>query len=615
MRALLWSLAPMPALVLAYVFAPPEVVGSVALASGVFVVYVVVRTGRLIRRQERENRRYASLVRHSSDVATVVDENGTIRFVSPAVERLLGLDPAALEGTSFAALVHPDQADAALGFAFGDSTEPVELALRRADGTWLDTETLRINLAGDPSVRGVVLTSRDITERKAFLTMLEQHAFYDSLTGLANRALFRDRVDHALVQARRAGATVAALFMDLDDFKIVNDTHGHATGDRLLTAVGARLQTCLRSGDTVARLGGDEFAILLEESTDVAPAEVGDRILRAFDAPFRLDGRELQVGASIGVAHAGGLDDDASADDLLRRADVAMYVAKNEGKGRCEVYRPADHERATGDGRFRAELERALDGGELVLYYQPLVALGSGRVSGLEALVRWQHPERGLLAAPEFVPLAEESGLIIPLGRWALREACGEARRLQDLYPSDPPLSMAVNVSARQLDSPTLVADVHEALAASGIDPSTLTLDVAESATARNVERAALRLRELRELGVRVAIDDFAAGHSSLGRLRELAADVLKVDRSFVDGVDRGEQELALVAAVLGIARALGLEPVAEGVERATQAERLAGLGCASAQGFHFGRPAPLDEVERLISAERPPNRSPARRG
>ena len=336
MRALLWSLAPMPALLVAYLLAPPVVVGGVALASGAFVVFIVFRTVRLLGRQELDNRRFTSLVRNSSDLVTLIGTDLSIRFISPSAERMLGYDPDSLEGTSFAELIHPDQAARALEFILGEKTDcPFEISLRRADGTWLETEMLRTNLLHDESVQGIVLNTRDITERKAFLNQLEHHAFYDSLTGHANRALFRDRVNHALSQARRSSNAVAALFLDVDDFKVVNDTHGHAVGDSLLTAIGGRLRSCLRGGDTVSRFGGDEFAILLEESTDVAPVEVAGRILHALEAPFRIDGHELNVRASIGVAYANGREGDAATEELLRNADIAMYVAKNQGKGRC----------------------------------------------------------------------------------------------------------------------------------------------------------------------------------------------------------------------------------------------------------------------------------------
>ena len=609
MRALLWSLAPMPALLIAYLLAPPAVVGGVALGSGAFVVFIVFRTVRLLRRQELDNRRFTSLVRNSSDLVTLIGADTTIRFISPSAERLLGHDPETLEGTSFAELIHPDQAARALEFILGEKTDcPFEISLRRSDGTWLETETLRTNLLHDESVQGIVLNTRDITERKAFLNQLEHHAFYDSLTGLANRALFRDRVNHALSQARRSSNAVAALFLDVDDFKVVNDTHGHGVGDSLLTAVGGRLRSCLRGGDTVSRFGGDEFAILLEESTDVAPVEVANRILHALEAPFRIDGHELHVRASIGVAYANGREGDAATEELLRNADIAMYVAKNQGKGRCEVYQPTTHKTVMSQVQLRTELQRALENSEFVLHYQPLVTLETERISGLEALVRWQHPERGLIPPLEFIPLAEESGLIIPLGRWVLQTACKEARRLQHLYPKTPPLSMSVNLSARQLQSPTIVADVREAIEESCIEPSSLTLEVTESAMMKNIELSVLRLRELRDLQVRIAIDDFGAGYSSLGYIRQFPVDILKVDKSFIARIDEGDEELALAAAIIDMAKVLNLRPVAEGVERIEQLERLVELGCDTAQGYYFARPGSQADVENHISGEHAPD-------
>jgi diguanylate cyclase (GGDEF)-like protein len=395
------------------------------------------------------------------------------------------------------------------------------------------------------------------------------------------------------------------MFMDLDEFKVVNDSHGHAAGDALLKAVAMRLMSCVRGGDTVARLGGDEFAVLLEDATEVSPAEVGTRIMRALEAPFRIDGRELHIRASIGIAFATGKEGEAATDELLRNADVAMYVAKRQGKGRCEIYKPTAHKTVMRQLELKTDIQRALDHGEFILHYQPLVTLETERISGLEALVRWEHPTRGTIPPLEFIPLAEESGQIIPLGRWVLRTACHEAQRLHERYPHHPPLTMSVNLSARQLQSPTIVAEVKDALKDSGLEPSSLTLEVTESAMMQNVELAVLRLEELRALQVRIAIDDFGSGYSSLGYIRRFPVDIIKLDKSFIDRIDEGDEELALAAAIIDMAKVLNLRPVAEGVERVEQFERLLELGCDLAQGYFFAKPAAQDVVESQISGER----------
>jgi diguanylate cyclase (GGDEF)-like protein/PAS domain S-box-containing protein len=596
----------MASLGISYMFGP-LVLALVAGAGGTFFLFVVAP---LIRRQEQNEARFSSLVRHSSDIVALIGADMTIRYISPSVEDVLGYQSDQLVGTSFSKLIRPEHVPRSLDFLLSEDDQSagplrMEFSLRHSSGGWLEVETLRTNLLADPNVAGIVLNTRDITERKAFEQQLEHHAFYDSVTDLANRSLFRDRVNHALASAKRSHQSVAAMFMDLDEFKVVNDSYGHATGDALLRAVAKRLTSCVRGGDTVARLGGDEFAVLLEEATEVAPAEVGARIMRALEAPFRVDGRELHIRASIGIAFANGKEGEAATDELLRNADVAMYVAKRQGKGRCEVYKPTAHKTVMRQLELKTEIQRGLDEGEFILHYQPLVTLETERISGLEALVRWEHPTRGTIPPLEFIPLAEESGLIIPLGRWVLRTACQEAQRLHQRYPHDPPLTMAVNLSARQLQSPTIVAEVKDALRDSGLEPSSLTLEVTESAMMQNIELSVLRLEELRALRVRIAIDDFGAGYSSLGYIRRFPVDILKVDKSFIDRIDEGDEELALAAAIIDMAKVLNLRPVAEGVERVEQFERLLELGCDLAQGYFFAKPAAQDVVEGQISEER----------
>ena len=581
------------------------------VAGGVMFLLVVARMAGLMREQERSEARFSSLVQNSSDVVTLIAADTTIRYVSPSVERVLGYRSVELEGEPFIALVHPDDAPRTLAsfasVADDASARPalMEFSIRHRDGTWLDVETLQMNLLEEPAVAGIVLNTRDVSERKAFERQLEHHAFYDTVTGLANRALFKNRVDHALAQGQRAGRAVAVLFMDLDDFKIVNDSFGHAIGDALLKEVGERVSAALRSADTAARLGGDEFAILLENTDDSHPDEVAARIFDALDAPFQIEGKELGVRASIGIAFGNGKGGAKATDELLRNADVAMYTAKGQGKSRCEVYQPTMHKSMLRRLELKSDLQRALEQNEFVLHYQPVIDLETQTISGLEALVRWEHPERGTIPPLEFIPLAEETGLIIPLGSWVLDTACREARRLQQKFPQKPPLSVSVNLSSRQLQWPGIVAEVRNALRASGLPPNSLTLEVTESVMMQNVELSVLRLQELKALRVRIAIDDFGAGYSSLNYIRRFPVDILKVDKSFIDRIDEGGEGLALTAAIIDLAKVLKLRPVAEGVERSAQLDRLRELGCDYGQGYYFARPATTEAVEKRISDER----------
>ena len=563
----------------------------------------------LVRRQSEA--RFSSLVQHSSDVVIVVDADSTIRYMSPSVERVLGHAASDVEGRKLVDLVHVEDKTNVLQFltAVGregdDHPSLAEFRMRHRDGSWLHVETVRTNLLHDDNVRGIVLNTRDVSERKAFEQQLAQQAFHDAVTGLANRALFRDRVEHALERRGRDGAPVSVLFLDLDDFKTINDSLGHAVGDRLLGEVGERIRTTLRQADTAARLGGDEFAVLLEDGGDgVEAAEVASRILSALEAPFRLGGKDVFVRASIGIAAAEGEAGGAQgAEELLRNADVAMYMAKEGGKGRYQVFEPAMHDTALRRLELKADLQRAVDNGEFVVHYQPVIELATGRIDGLEALVRWEHPLRGLVPPLEFIPLAEETGLIVPIGTMVLREACRRATELQAEFPMDPPLHMSVNLSARQLQRPEIVDDVAASLMQSDLDPSRLVLEITESVMMQDIELSIQRLTELKALGVRLAVDDFGTGYSSLNYIRRFPVDILKVDKSFVDGVNRGGEESALSAAIIELAGILKLRPVAEGIERADQLEKLLALACDLGQGYYFARPLPIEAVTELLSA------------
>ena len=448
-------------------------------------------------------------------------------------------------------------------------------------------------------------------ESAALTDDLSHQAFHDTVTGLPNRALFRDRVGHAIARQRRREDELAVLFLDLDDFKTINDSLGHAAGDELLRTVGERLHASIRAVDTAARFGGDEFAILLEATGgEIGAPEVAQRILASLAEPISLDGRAVFVHASVGIAMC---DDTCwgpgGADSLLRNADVAMYMAKEGGKNRYQIFEPAMHTAAVARLELKADLLRALADDQFVLHYQPIVELESGAMTGAEALVRWQHPERGLLPPGDFIPLAEDTGVIVELGRQVIERACQQAARLQAACPRDVPLTMAVNLSARQLQAHGIVDHVRDALAASGIPPASLVLELTESVVMDDVDLAAIRLHELRALGVRLAIDDFGTGYSSLNYIRQFPLDILKVDRSFVLDINGGGEIAALTESIIELASIFNLSAVAEGIEHADQVQRLRELNCAFGQGFHLHRPMPAADLELLVADQATPAR------
>jgi diguanylate cyclase (GGDEF)-like protein/PAS domain S-box-containing protein len=562
-------------------------------------------------RQQTEAR-FRSLVQNSTDVVMVVDADSTVRYVSPSVEGVFGYDASELENTKLTRLIHPEDKTQVLQFLTlsgregATSTGLIESRMRHRDDFWLHIETLRTDLMHDPNVKGIVLNSRDVSERKAFEEQLSHQAFHDSITGLANRALFRDRVEHALERLTRDADPVSVLFMDLDDFKTINDSLGHAAGDRLLGEVGERLRTCLRTPDTAARLGGDEFAILIEDGGEsVGAAAVAGRILQALDGPFLLDGKEVFVRASIGIATSGvgRTTGPEGAEELLRNADVAMYIAKEAGKNRFQVFEPEMHDTALRRLELKADLQRAVENEEFVLHYQPVIRLQTGDIEGFEALVRWNHPTRGLVMPLDFIPLAEETGLVVQIGTWVLREACRQSDILQRTVPEAAPLHMAVNLSARQLQRPELVQEIAKVLLETGLPPECLVLEITESVMMQDMTLSNERLTQLKLLGVLLAVDDFGTGYSSLNYIRRFPVDILKVDKSFVDGVSEGGEESALTAAIIELAGILNLRPVAEGIERADQLDKLLELNCELGQGYYFSKPLPIEGVEELLRA------------
>jgi diguanylate cyclase (GGDEF)-like protein/PAS domain S-box-containing protein len=547
--------------------------------------------------------RFRSLVQNSSDVVCVVGEGGVLRYVSPAVERVLGYGMAALIGQNPLEIVHPDDLDAAvetLGAAVRngvpDSLCRAEIRIRHADGSWHTMDISATDLRHEPSVGGVVLNARDVTDRKELEGELRHQALHDSLTGLANRALFADRVSHALQRRSDRQDMVAVLFIDLDDFKNINDSLGHAAGDDLLIEVGERLQQCVRLADTPARLGGDEFAILLEDIyTEDQVMTLARRVLESLLEPFEIGGRSVQAGATIGIAIDTARA--SSAEVLLRNADVAMYLAKERGKARIEVFEDAMHEQAVERMELKNDMPGGLTAGQFSVHYQPIVGLGSGDISGFEALLRWSHPTRGPIRPDVFIPVAEQSGFVLTLGAWVLDRACADLRRWRDEFPDAADLTMSVNVSVRQLEHDGLAAQVASALARHGLAPTDLTLEVTESVLMGDTDALRARLAELRAIGVRIALDDFGTGYSSLKYLHKLPVDVVKIDRSFVTDLTNLAQDPAVVRAVVDLAAQLDLRLVAEGIEEPAQLEVLRGLGCHSGQGYFFARPMPAAQV------------------
>ena len=559
---------------------------------------------------EASEAHFRSLVENSPDMITLVDSEGVVRYQSPASERVLGLKLDEFAGAQSMRFVHPDDREhVRLFFADVMSRDHgpamVEARLKHGDGSWGHAEIVASNCLADERVRGFVLNIRDVSDRHDLEEQLRQQSFHDPLTGLASRARFMDRLEHALARSTRRGRTAAVLLLDLDDFKSVNDAIGHPAGDALLVEVAARLAACLRPGDTASRYGGDEFAFLLEEVSGTEEAmEIAARATGALRRPFTLDGQEVFVRACIGVALSRrGLP---RADELLRRADVAMYAAKARGKGCCEAYDPEMQASALERLTLASDLQRAVERDEFVLRYQPLVELATGRIAGVEALVRWQHPLRGLLPPDDFIGLAEETGLMIPIGRRVLNEACAQARRWQRAFPAQPPLTISVNISAHQIQASGLNDTVSEAVRGAGLDPSSLVLEIAENVIMRHTEDAITRLRELKQLGVRLAVDDFGTGYSSLSYLQRFPIDVLKIDKSFVDGVGSEEQEAELAQAIVDVARALHMDIVAEGIERPEQLQRLRQLRCDLGQGYYFAHPLDAAAIEELLAAARP---------
>ena len=572
---------------------------NVALSRGL-ETRVAERTAELSASEQR----FRSLVQNSSDLIAIVTSDAVVSYISPSVEHVLGFASDAVLNQSVADFVHGDDRTALFASLAEALKHPgtqalVEIRLRKRDGAWARVEVVMTDLRSDQSVRGVVLNARDVTDRRRLEEQLSHQAFHDSLTGLANRAVFRDRVEHALRSSERFNEPLAVLFLDLDGFKAVNDSAGHAAGDELLIEFGNRLAAWARPGDTVARLGGDEFAILVERLSDAREAEsIARRVVERSREPYQLAGRQVFVRVSVGIAVRE--EPGSTVEDMLRNADVAMYIAKARGKGRFEVFHPDMHRPILERLHTEAELRAGIEKGDLRVHYQPIVELASGRLAGLEALVRWNHPERGLVPPEEFIAVAEDSGLVHQLGMMVLDQACTDLMALRAKGATE--LRMSVNLSAAQFESPELPQIVASALSRSGLPHDLLTLEITESVVMSDTEATVQRFNALKRLGVGLAVDDFGTGYSSLNYLRRFPVDVLKIDRAFVRNIDASPEDAALAHAILKLAQTFKLEAVAEGIERREQLDELVSLGCRYGQGFYFAAPQSIDDLVPYLS-------------
>jgi diguanylate cyclase (GGDEF)-like protein/PAS domain S-box-containing protein len=548
--------------------------------------------------------RFAALIRNTADVVAVVDGQGAFSYLTPTAERIFGQPPQALIGRKLAELVAFEDRARLRDFFARDLAQPgasahVEARIPRGEERHRIVEIHASNMLQEPAIGGFLLNLRDSTDRKGMEEQLKRLALHDPLTLLANRSLFRDRIEHAVAVSKRNGRGVAVLFVDLDNFKKVNDSFGHATGDRVLHRSAQRLVKATRNGDTVARFGGDEFAVLLENLTGRDQViEIAARVVESLQGPLELTGNDVRIGASVGVAFAGP---DDGVEELMRNADVAMYASKARGRGCYTVYEPALNKAASERQEVEAEIARALQERQFLIHYLPTVDLRSGYLLGVEALLRWQHPERGLLGPAEFLAVAEESGQMVTLGRWVLAQACREVKVWQARLPEGRQVRVAVNVSAVQLTQSDIAADVANALRISSLDPGNLAIELKESVLMQNTEEVLATLTRLKALGVRIAIDDFGTGLSSLSYLHRFPIDILKIDRSFVEQLGRLEDGAGLARAIIALGETLGLEVVAEGIESELQQRELIELGCVAGQGYYYSKPGMLHELEYSV--------------
>lgn len=546
--------------------------------------------------------RFSAMIRSVSDVIAILNQDGMVSYASPAAETVWGVAVDALVGQSILERVHPDDCATMRNLLLDVHEQPGltltnYLRIRQGHDNWRMFEVILTNLLHEPAVAGIVTTYHDITERKKYEQELTKLAYRDALTGLSNRAYFMTKLRYALEHADAADQRVALLFFDLDNFKVVNDSLGHDKGDEVLQIVAARIQSCMRKEDTAARLGGDEFTILIEFVLNVDHiTSIAHRIMSTLKSSIQLNDREIYVGCSMGIAISTPHQD--SPEELLRMADLAMYEAKGMGKGCYAIFDPHMNVSAKERLELETELRRALQRKELQIYYQPILSLETRGVVELEALIRWQHPRRGLVMPSEIIPLAEETGLIIEIGQWVLEEACRQMQSWHEKYPETSSISLSVNLSPRQFQNDGLVNDIHQAIRASGLAPSCLILELTESSLFQDPEGIQGRLQALKDIGVRIVIDDFGTGYASLSYLKQFPLDMLKIDRSFVQGMLRDPRDRVIVQTMIELAAAHGLGVTGEGIETDEQAQQLHTLGCDRAQGFLFAPPLPPETLE-----------------
>ncbi|MFZ1917093.1 MAG: EAL domain-containing protein [Terriglobales bacterium] len=550
--------------------------------------------------------RFRALTEQSTDIILIADPSGEITYASPSVQTVLAVPGDSLTGTNMIDLVHPDD------FEKTTSTGPrsvthgqnpiVEFRLRHADGNWLHFESVVRSLIQHKNIGGIVYNARDITERKHAQDELLFNATHDALTGLPNRALFLGRLQSVVDRMKRhPHQTAAVLFIDIDDFKFVNDCYGHAIGDALIKEVSSRLRACMRSDGTIARMGGDEFTVLVEDVTDPSDAiRVAQRIQSSFTRPFLLEGLEIFKSTSIGIALT---SPETSAEAVLQNADIAMYRAKDQGKACSELFDRTMHEQVMNRLLLEATLRYALQNEELTLHYQPIVALDTGAVQGFEALLRWQPSKSNSVPPSTFIPVAEQCGLIVPISVWVLKKACLEAARWRQCYPAEPPLYVSINISSKHFSHPGFIGHVKDAIEESAVDPQCITIELTESLAMKDVAATGQTMAQLRALGVKLSIDDFGTGYSSLSYLRRFPVDTLKIDQSFVKTMDA--ENYAIIKTIVGLAHNLDLKVVAEGVETTDQHQQLVSAGCGSAQGYLFAEPMPAKSVGVFIESNR----------